>query len=132
MCSSISELTVKIGAKAYQIGGLRNPQYTATGKLDMPTLSFVVPMMYAKKILARFQKAIDREDGLPEDGGYEQDAIIEYLDQTRSKVLYTITCLQIGPLNCTEVKGSDDAVVAMKFAYYVAGLKLEPSGEGII
>ncbi len=130
--SSIEALTVKIGAKAYQIGGVQNPQYTATGKLDMPKFSFVVPMMHAKKVLAWFKKAIVKEGGTAEDGGYEQDAIIDYLDPSKKKTLYTVTLTGIGPESFSVVKGSNEATAAMKFDCYVTGMKLEATGAGVI
>ncbi|MBZ0231615.1 MAG: hypothetical protein K8M05_04645 [Deltaproteobacteria bacterium] len=132
LATSIEALTVKVGAKAYQIGGVQNPQYTATGKLEMPKLSFVVPMMHCKKVLTWFKKAIVKEGGLAEDTQYEQDAIIDYLDPSKKKTLYTIKLLGIGPETFSVVKGSNEATAAIKFDCYVTGMELEASGEGII
>jgi hypothetical protein len=129
---SIEALTVKVGAKAYQVGGVQNPQYTATGKLEMPKLSFVVAMPHCGKVLEWFRACIFKEGGKADGAGFEQDAIIEYLDQSRKKVLYTITLKGCGPETCSVVKGSNDAVVAMKFDCYVTSMELEASGEGII
>lgn len=130
--TSIEALTVKIGSKAYQVGGVQNPQYTATGKLEMPKLSFTVPMQYSKKLVEWFQKSIGNEGGLADGAGFEEDAIIEYLDPTRSKVLYTIKLLGVGPETLSVVKGTNEAATAMKFDCYVTSMELEASGQGVI
>jgi hypothetical protein len=130
--SSIEALTVKVGSKAYQIGGVQNPQYASTGKLEMPKLSFVVPMHHAGKCIDWFRASIFKEGGKPESGGFEQNAFIEFLDQSRKKVLYTVHLLGCGPETCSVVKGSNDSVVAMKFDCYVTSMELEAAGEGII
>ncbi len=137
MASSIEPLTVKIGAKAYQTGGFMLPQYTPTGKLDMPKFSFTVPMGYADAMLAWFRAAITTHQGLtdgsPVGGGqFEKDAIIEFLDPTRKKTLYTINLLGIGPETCSVVKGDDSSTRAMKFDCYVTNIKVEATGEGFI
>lgn len=130
--TSIEALTVKIGAKAHQIGGIQSPRYTSTGKLEMPKLSFVVPMTRAKSVLDWFQKSIVLEKGLDEGGGYEQTAEIEYLDPTRKKALYSITLEDCGPETCSIVKGTNESSVGMKFDCYVTSMKLETAGDGII
>jgi hypothetical protein len=132
--SSIEALTVKVGAKAFQIGKVQNPQYTATGKLEMPKLSFVVPMVDCKKILDWFHKAMFKEEGLADgvEGGYEDSLEIEYLDPTRKKVLYSVTLDGVGPETCSVVKGSNESTVGMKFDCYVTKVTLTPSGQGVI
>ena len=94
--------------------------------------SFVVPMNYCKKVLTWFEKAIFQEGGLEDGDKYEQDAIIEYLDQSRKKCLYTVTLKGIGPETCSVVKGSNDTTAAMKFDCYVTAIEVEATGEGII
>lgn len=132
MATSIESMTVKIGSKSYQVGGVMNPQYTATGKLEMPKLSFTVPITHAKKLVTWFQKAVGHEKGLDEGADYEQDAIIEYLDTTRKKILYTITLKGVGPETLSIIKGTNEAVTAMKFDCYVTAMEVQASGQGLI
>jgi hypothetical protein len=129
---SIEALTVKVGSKAYQTGGVHMPQYTATGKLEMPKLSFTVPMGKAKSLVTWFQNAIGKEVGLVDGASFERDVMIEYLDPTRNKVLYTIDLKGCGPETLSVVKGSNEASAMMKFDCYVTSIQLEASGEGII
>ncbi|HUQ02768.1 MAG TPA: hypothetical protein VM261_09755 [Kofleriaceae bacterium] len=131
--SSIESLSVKIGAKAFQVGHFRNPQYTSTGKLEMPKLSFVVPMQFSKELVGWFKNAIGREHGLEDaDGGYEKDATIEFMDPTRKNCLYMIHLGGVGPETLSVVKGTNDAATMMKFDCYVTSIELEETGKGVI
>ncbi len=130
--SSIEALSVKVGAKAYQTGGFMLPQYTPTGKLEMPKLSFTVPMGGCAALVRWFREAVCKENTAEDAAGYEKDAMIEFLDSTRSKVLYTVDLMRCGPETFSLIKGDDATTRAMKFDCYVTSMKLTPSGEGLI
>jgi hypothetical protein len=134
MATSIEALSVKVGAKSYQVGHFQNPQYTSTGKLEMPKLSFVVPMQYSKALVTWFKNCIGREGGLEDAklGGFEKNATIEFMDPTRKKCLYTVHLEGIGPETLSVVKGTNDAATMMKFDCYVNAMELDVSGEGLI
>jgi hypothetical protein len=131
---SIEALTIKVGSKAFQIGQVQNPQYTATGKLEMPKLSFVVPMMECKKILDWFHRAMFKEGGLEDGaaGGYEDSVEIEYLDPAKKNPIFSITLEGVGPETCSVVKGSNESAVGMKFDCYVTKIKVAATGAGLI
>ncbi|MBE7448823.1 MAG: hypothetical protein HS111_08010 [Kofleriaceae bacterium] len=131
MASSIEALSVKVGAKAYQTGPFKLPQYAPTGKIEMPKLVFTVPMAHAATMVNWFQSAVIREQGLADGDKYEKDAIIEYLDTTRKKTLYTIELERIGP-ETLEVVKDDSSTKSMKFTCYITGMKVHDSGEGLI
>lgn len=126
--TSVEPLTVKIGAKAYQMGHVKHPVYNPT-KLEMPKLSFTVPLVHAKKLLEWFNVTCFKEEG-EADGRYERTGGLEFLDPTHTKTVYSITFDGLGVENCQVVKADahSSGTKLMKFDCYVTDMRLQVSG----
>lgn len=127
---SIEALTVKVGSKIHQVGGFQTPTVQTSGKLEMPTVSMVLPLMHpgTNKVLDWFKNTIFNEKGEVETAKYEQDLIISFLDPSRTRTLYTITLIGVGPSACSFVNPTNESTAAMKFECYVTNIQLETTG----
>jgi len=131
--TSVEALTLKIGAKAYQLGAHKTPLYNPT-KIEMPKLSFTVPLIHAAPLVAWFKQTVQHESGKADDK-YQTTGSLEFLDSTRTKTVYEIGFDGVGIEACTVLKtdANQEGTKLMKFDCYVTSIDLKlSSGVGFI
>lgn len=138
--TAVEALTFKVGSKAYQTGGFKLPEIVAT-KIEMPKLSFTLPLSHAKPLLEWYEQSIQAEKG-HQDGGqsltsrgaassyYERTGSLEYLDPSHKKVVYAIDFFGIGVESVSVLKSEANqaATKMVKFDCYITTAKLNVSG----
>lgn len=138
--TAVEALTFKVGSKAFQTGGFKLPEIIAT-KVEMPKLSFTLPLGYAKPLLEWYDESIHREKGF-QDGGkslsertasdahFERTGCLEFLDPTRKNVVYAIDFYGIGVESASVLKSEANqaATKMVKFDCYITTAKLNVGG----
>ena len=130
--TSIEPLTFKLGTKVFQKGGFKLPDYHPT-KMDMPKLSFQIPLKFAGSVIEWYRSAVTSEEGTS-DAGYERNGSIEILDQTRSKTIYEIELFNMGPEAFTlpRSEANKDEVKYCKFDAYISTVKPIKERRGFV
>jgi hypothetical protein len=141
--TSVEPLTIKVGTKAYQTGPFRLPEVIPT-KVEMPKLSFTVPMAYAGSLLRWYERAVKKNNELVDGnehagnggaGDYETTGSLEFLDPTHSKTVYEIDFDGVGLEGASILKAeaNQNGTKMIKFDCYITNLKLKSSeGAGFI
>ena len=95
--STVEALTFKLGTKAFKGGGFKLPSYTPT-KLEMPTLSFTMPMKFAGQVIEWYSAALDEERASASSGlDDKKHGSIEILDTSHGKTVYEIELFDLSP-----------------------------------
>jgi len=129
--TTVEGLTIKIGAKPLQTGGFFRPQYNPT-KIELPKLSFTVPLAYAQPLLDWYRAAIFNEKGVVDGGGrggeFEHSGSLEFLDPTKTKTVYEIDFEGIGIEGLSILKSEANQVSTkmVKVDCYLTSMKLKP------
>jgi hypothetical protein len=129
--TKIEAFTLKVGSKVMQTGSAFLPTYMPT-KIEIPKLSFTMPLHYATDAINWFRDATARElptlaDGSSVGGGYEATGSIEFLDPSRTKTLYTINLDGVGPeqFSISKTEASSTNTKTCKFDLYVKQMKMK-------
>lgn len=128
--TSVEALTIKVGSKPFQTGPFKLPEVIAT-KVEMPKLSFTIPMAYCGALFRWYERAVAKVNGL-EDGAdsYETTGSLEFLDPTRKETVYEISFDGVGLESCSILKAEANqaSTKMVKFDCYITSLKLNTSG----
>ncbi len=133
-CMSIEALTFKMGTKLFKKGGFKLPEYMPT-KLEMPKLSFTMPMKFAGSVIEWYRSAIAKEGSeAATDAVYEKNGSIELLDPSHSKTVYEIELFNIGPENFTIMKSEANKAETKicKFDAYITSVKPLKGVSGLL
>ena len=132
--TSVEALTFKVGAKPLQMGPFKLPEIIPS-KVELPKLSFTVPMAYAGSLLTWYEQAIHKfkglDDGQSKNGGaFETTGSLEFLDPTHRKTVYEITFDGVGLEGASVLKSeANQAQTKMvKFDCYITTAKLNVAG----
>jgi hypothetical protein len=124
-CTSVEALTFKVNAKPLQTGPFRLPEVIST-KVEMPKLSFMVPLGHAAPILAWYKRAVMNTDGLADGDRYETTGSLEFLDQSKRNTVYEIDFDGVG-IESIALQKSDAnqaATKMLKVDCYITSVKL--------
>jgi hypothetical protein len=132
--TSIEPLTFKIGTKIFKKGGFKLPEYMPT-KLEMPKLSFMMPMKFAGSVIEWFRGAVAKEgETAGPDASYEKNGSIEILDSSHKKTVYEIELYNMGPetFSIQKSEANKAETKLCKFEAYITSVKCLSIAVGMI
>ena len=128
-CNKLESFTIKQGVKKLFTGMTRYPEIEPT-KIEFPGLSGTIALEYADKLFDWYQEYVKK--GTSEQKAQKTGAI-EFLDPTRSKVIFAINLMEVGITNVAVVASTanQDQIKRAKFKLYVGEMKLDGPGLGL-
>jgi len=127
--NKIEEFSIKQGVKKLYVGEERFPEIEPT-KLEYPNLVGTIALEYADKLHAWSEKVLKNGWADPK---AQKTGRLEFLDPTRTKVLFQINLFEVGlhSFNVVQSTANADQIKRAKFELHVGQMKLDGPQIGL-